>query len=187
MAKAGDIIDASETTGEKLIFHQTARDTGGKLLDMEVFVKPGGFIPPEHIHPSQEEAFRILDGTLRLRIDGVEQDLGPGEDATVPPGAAHTVWPVGAETVHFISQVRPALQFETFLETIHGLARDGKTDKLGRPNPLQMAVLLNAFKDELRLPSLPLRVLVAIIAPVGYLLGYRAVLSEDMSKSASAI
>jgi hypothetical protein len=55
--------------------------------------------------------------------------------------------------------------------------RDGKTDEKGFPNLLQGAVMLKEYEDEYRLarPPLPVqKMLLAVLAPVGRLLGYRA-------------
>jgi hypothetical protein len=64
---------------------------------------------------------------------------------------------------------------------LFGLARDGKTNKQGMPNPLQGAVLLQAYADEMRLSGVPVfaqRLLGAVLAPVGKLFGYKARYSE---------
>ena len=50
---------------------------------------------------------------------------------------------------------RPALQFEKLIETMFGLANDGKTNKKGLPNPLRLAVIANHHFDDVRLPFPP--------------------------------
>lgn len=76
-----------------------------------------------------------------------------------------------------MGEVRPALNTEIFFETHYGLARDGKTDEDGVPNPLQFAVMLNGMhKGELYLAQPPIavqQVLLALLSPIGKLLGYR--------------
>ena len=74
--------------------------------------------------------------------------------------------------------VTPALQFEQLLETMFALANDGKTNRKGLPNPLQLAVVANHHFDDVRLPFPPawLQKLGLIAgAPFGRLLGYRPV------------
>ena len=44
----------------------------------------------EHQH-LQEEVWNIVDGDLLVSIDGVEQRLGPGAVAVVPPNTRHSV------------------------------------------------------------------------------------------------
>src|SRR5829696_2332119 len=58
-----------------------------------------------------------------------------------------------------------------------GLGRDGKTNEEGSPRLLQGAVMLEEFEDEYRLarPPLPVqKTVLAVLAPIGRLLGYRA-------------
>ena len=66
---------------------------------------------------------------------------------------------------------------ETFLKTLYGLARDGKTLKSGVPNLLQFAVMLNGLhKGELYLAKPPIvaqKALFALLSPVGKLFGYK--------------
>jgi hypothetical protein len=71
--------------------------------------------------------------------------------------------------------VRPALQFESLLETMFALAHDGKTNRKGMPNPLRLAVIANAHFDTVQLPFPPAmlqRLGLALGAPVGRLFGY---------------
>ena len=64
-------------TGERVVFLDTAADTNGKLVRMEFFVRPGGFVAAEHVHPKQEERFTIADGEAHLRIRGTERVARP--------------------------------------------------------------------------------------------------------------
>jgi hypothetical protein len=95
----------------------------------------------------------------------------------VAPGTLHTWWNDGHEEAHVLVEFRPALHFETILETGYGLARDGKTDDKGVPNPLQLGVMFNEYKDEIYLAALPIaaqKVLWALLGNIGKLLGYKA-------------
>ena len=69
MAKSGDVLE-HPVTGERLVWRKVARDTGGQLLQADLYVAPGGFVAAEHVHPMQEERFEVLAGVLRLLIDG---------------------------------------------------------------------------------------------------------------------
>ena len=51
-------------------------------------------------------------------------------------------------------EVRPAMQFEQLIETMFGLAADGKTNRKGMPNPLHLAVIAkHHFDDASSLPA----------------------------------
>ncbi|HLT47479.1 MAG TPA: cupin domain-containing protein [Rubricoccaceae bacterium] len=176
MAAPGDVIE-NPVTGERVVFLQTGEQTGGALLQAELFVRPGGFVAAEHVHPLQEERFAVRAGTLMLRVAGRERRLVAGEAATIPPGTPHVWWNDGAEELHVLVELRPAGRFDRFLETFFALAHAGKTDRRGLPNLLQMAVSLRTYGDTIYPASPPRavqRVLVALLAPVGRLLGYEA-------------
>ena len=176
MAKAGDVI-VNPITGERIVFRETASDTGGEMLAFEYLVPPRTPGPPLHVHPYQEERFaEILSGTLRARSGRDERSLGKGQGLTVPPGVPHAWRNDGEEEVRMLVEIRPALRMEEVFETTFNLARDGKTDQRGVPkNPLQAAATAWEYSDELRLARPPFavqKVLLGLLAPVLRLLGY---------------
>ena len=176
MAKAGDKL-YNPVQGDSIVFWRTARDSGGELMSGELVVAPSGG-NPLHVHPLQEEHFEVLSGTFGVQIGDERRSLGEGEEATVPPGTPHRWFNEDDQHEARVSvELRPALNSETFFETAYGLARDGKTNKNGVPNLLQQAVTLNGInKGEIYLASPPValqKALLATLAPVGKLLGYR--------------
>ena len=162
MAKSGDILE-HPVTGERLVWRKVARDTGGKLLQADLYVAPGGFVAAEHVHPMQEERFEVLAGVLRLHIDGKEKTMRTGEIEVVPAGRPHVWWNGGQEELHVLGEFRPALRTEMFFETYFGWARDGKTNRKGLPNPLRLAVLMDAYQVELRLARPPFAIQRALV------------------------
>jgi quercetin dioxygenase-like cupin family protein len=164
MARAGEEIH-NPVQGDWIVFRETARDTGGKLMSGELVVAPSGG-NPLHVHPLQEEHFEILSGTLDVQIGDEHLSLGEGEEATVPPGTPHRWFNESdREEVRVLGEVRPALNSEVFFETLYGLARDGRTDESGVPNPLQFAVMLNGLhKGEIYLAEPPVALQKALFA-----------------------
>ena len=176
MIHAGDTV-VNPVTGERLVFRKTSRDTGGQAVVIETFVQPNGFVAAAHVHPSQEERFEVLRGSVGFKIGRKKMVAGPGRRITVPAGTPHKFWNAGDDEAHFVCEVRPALQFESLIETMFGLASDGKTNRKGMPNPLRLAVIANAHFDTVRLPYPPAivqRIALAAGAPLGQLLGYGA-------------
>ena len=180
MAKAGDVIE-NPITRERITFLKTTRETNGELLRFEYVVPPRFFIP-EHFHPRQEERHEVLSGTLRGRVGGQERDYSEGERVVGPAGVPHA-WknPSSEEELHFVSEIRPPLVFESLLETTFGLARDGKSTKQSIPkNPLQIAVLADESRGMFYATRVPVGVqegfltLLGLLASVGRLLGYKA-------------
>jgi len=163
-------------TGERIVFRKRAADTGGELMEMTLFLAPRGFIAAPHVHPNQEERFEVTGAPVMFKVDGKERLYQPGEAAVVPAGTPHVWWnPSDVEAVTLV-QFRPALATETFFETFFGLAKDGKVARNGLPNPLQMAVLARAYKDEMAAPAPAkwvLDPLLMLLAPIGRAIGYR--------------
>jgi mannose-6-phosphate isomerase-like protein (cupin superfamily) len=176
MIQAGDAIE-NPVTGERLVFHKTSQETNGEAVVLEAFVKPTGFVAAAHVHPYQEERFQVLKGTVGFRVGGKELVAGPGQRLTVPARTPHKFWNAGEDEAHFLCEVRPALQYEQLIETMFGLAADGRTNRKGMPNPLRLAVIAHAHFDDVRLPFPPewmQRMGLAMGAPLGRLLGYEA-------------
>jgi len=189
MVTSGDVLE-HPVTREKIVVRTTARDTGGELYQMDVYVQPRGFVAAEHIHPLQEERFEVISGTLHGRVAGTALTSGPGEKLVVPAGTPHIWWNSGDEELHVLVEVRPALRIESFFETFFGLAQDGKVNpKTGLPNLFQMALTLRAYRNELvlaRPPRLVQTLLFGLLAPIGRLLGYKGEYPYPHSRQAQA-
>jgi quercetin dioxygenase-like cupin family protein len=175
MIHSGDRLE-NPVTGETLVFHRTSRETGGEAVLVETIVRPNGFVAAAHVHPYQSERFEILQGRLGLRVGDQELLAEPGDVATVAPGTPHRFWNAGEDDARFLCEVRPALGFESLIETMFTLTAEGKTNRRGMPNPLRLAVIAKAHFDTVRLPAPPAflqRTGLLLAAPLGRLLGYK--------------
>ena len=184
MIRAGDSIE-NRVTGERLVFHLTSSDTNGEKVVFETFVQPKGFVAAAHVHPNQEEHFRVLSGSVGFRVGRTRTLAGPGDQLVIPAGTAHKFWNAGDDVARFLCEVRPALQFEQLIETMFGLAAAGKTNRKGMPNPLRLAVVAQRHFDDVRLPFPPAwmqRAGLAVGAPLGRLLGYQATFAFDAAR-----
>ena len=143
MPKAGDVIK-NPVTGDQITFLLTAHETNGTLLRFETVSSVGRSGPPFHLHEVTEEYFKVLSGKLGV-IVGAQRDrhiLEPGQPFAIAPGTPHTFYNAGDEPVRHITEMRPAGGFATALETLYGLARDGKLSKRGAPtNIWQLAII----------------------------------------------
>ncbi len=177
MARTGDEL-VNPVTGLRTVFRQTSDDTGGELLRVDWIAAPGWTTGPDHVHRLQAERFEVISGELGLRVDGVEHFLARGDVLEAPAGASHAAWNPGQEDdVHVLVDFRPALRTEIALEALAGLARDGKTTRAGIPrNPLQAAVIVRHYEDEIFFVRPPLSVqklLFGPLAALGRMAGYR--------------
>src|SRR5918999_1010666 len=175
MIRQGDTIE-NPITGERVTFLKTSAETDGELVVIDTAVAPGGFVAAEHLHPYQSERFEILEGEVEFKRGKEIIIAKPGDVVMVEPGTPHRFRNLSdKEEIRFRTEVRPALSFETFLQTMYGLASDGKTNKKGLPNPFRLAVIMNEQFDLVRLPFPPAwvqRTGLAFGTPLGRLLGY---------------
>src|SRR5215210_1031202 len=150
-----------------------------RSLQFQYLAPPRAHVP-EHVRTFQEERFKIVSGTLGVRVGGRQSILRPDQSAVGPPRVPHEWWnPSEQEEVCFRVGIRPGLDVEIVLETVLGLMQDGKTIGSIPMNPLQLAVLvreIGAWAYPLGLP-MPLRKAlfapVVLLAFVGSALGYR--------------
>src|SRR3712207_3794733 len=132
MLKAGDALE-NPVTGERAVVRVGSAESNGELLVADLYVRPGGAVMGEHVHPRIEESFVVVRGLLGYRLDGREGVAGPGERLHVPRGAAHDWWNAGEEEAQVLVEISPAARFEEMILNAFGLARDGKTDDRGQP------------------------------------------------------
>lgn len=137
MAHAGQTIEGAD--GFRLRLISTGAETGGELLEMEVSYGGTGQLPPEHLHPRQDERFEVLEGAVRTIIASVERRYAVGEVFAVPAGTPHQMAGDGPARLNW--QVRPALRTAEFFEALHA-AVAGEGDGTD---------LLEEFSDEFRL------------------------------------
>src|SRR5688572_3854566 len=95
-----------------------------ELLEVEGSWAPKGSPPPKHYHPAQDEHFEVRSGRLRVRVDGAERELGPGDAIGIPRGAVHQMWNAGDEEARALWQTRPAGRTREWFETIDSLLRE---------------------------------------------------------------
>ncbi len=175
-------------TGERAVVRVGTEETKGELLVVEAFVKPGGAVTGEHVHPTIEEWFTVVSGRVGFRLDGRESIAEVGQRLYVPAGMAHGWWNAGEEEARIVVEISPAARFEVMIANLFGLARDGRTNSKGMPNLLQAALFARGFEDVLyftRPPRMVQKVLFGVLAPIARLLGYRGSYPEYLEHGPS--
>jgi quercetin dioxygenase-like cupin family protein len=168
MAYAGQILD-NPVSGERIIFRKTAADTNGELLEIDLELAPDGHVPGKHVHPKQEERFEVLSGTMRFKMGRKTVIAEAGDVVTVPAGVAHKFANGGDETAHVRVQVTPALDMERLFETTVALAEEGRVMKSGMPKPLELALFVREYRDEVQGPFPPAAIQRLALAPLAWL------------------
>src|SRR5262249_20857391 len=163
-------------TGERAVVRIGTEQTGGELLVVDLYIRPGGAVMGEHIHPAIEERFTVLRGRVGFRLSGRESTAEGGVRLSAPAGVPHDWWNAGPEEALVRVEVRPAARFEAMILNAFGLGQDGKVNRKGMPNLLQLAVFAREFDDVIRFtrpPRVVQRVLFGLLAPLPPLPGYR--------------
>jgi quercetin dioxygenase-like cupin family protein len=168
MAYTGQTI-VNPVSGERITFRKTSADTDGEYLEIDVELTPDGAVPGMHVHPHQEERFEILSGNVRFRKGLRKIDADAGEVVIVEPGKAHKFKNNGDEGAVMRVRVTPALEMERLFEAAVGLAQDGRVTKKGMPRPLDLALFVSEFKDEVRGPGSPGWLQRTSLAPLAYI------------------
>ena len=187
MSRCGDVYE-NRVTGEHALILRGTEDRGDGPGIAHLTARPGAAVVGEHFHPHLVEKFTVLSGRLDARIAGQLLSLGPGQSAIVPAHVAHDWWNASqTEEAHVLIEVDRETgaehfdpdRFELLIGMLFGLANDGLVDKKGRPAPLQAAVIAREFADIVVFTQPPpafQQIALAIAAPLGHLLGYRAII-----------
>jgi mannose-6-phosphate isomerase-like protein (cupin superfamily) len=175
MAHKNKVIN-NPIIGQNIKFLQTAKDTDGKLIEMEASYRPYSKEPPPHYHPYQEEDFIIVKGQMTVRIEGKILLLNEGDTLHIPANTVHSMWNNSAGTAITNWKVQPALTTEYFFETASGLASDKKRSKRLR-SLLQKSLMANKYSNVFRLSKPPFfiqKILFIVLTPFAWFIGYRA-------------
>jgi mannose-6-phosphate isomerase-like protein (cupin superfamily) len=153
--------------GDVATILETARESGGVRTLLEIELVPGGG-NPVHLHKTYAERFTVVQGRLTVRVDGVDRELAPGDEATVPARTPHCFRNDSAAPVLFQVELFPGHEgFEKALQAGYGLAADGRTNRRSVPKNLLEAAVLLEWSD-MQLPGVltvlerPLRLLARI-------------------------
>lgn len=88
-----------------LILKATSEQTDGAFILFEEQSQRGK-ATPLHLHADADETFYVLDGEVRVHIDGAEHAGGPGSFVAVPRGVPHA-FTVTSETARVLTMLTP--------------------------------------------------------------------------------
>ncbi len=139
------------------------------MLAIDLVLAPDGHVPGAQVHPAQEERFEVVSGTMKFRLGGKKIIARAGDVVVVPAGSVHRFANAGEEPACVRVEVRPALKMEHLFETTVALAREGRTNRRGMPKPLDLALFVREYDDEVRAPFPPAPVVKAATAPLAWI------------------
>ena len=172
MAYTGQTIE-NPVSGETITFLATSADTGGERLEIDLALTPDGHVPGTHVHPLQEERFEVLDGTMKFKLGFKTIVANAGDVVVVPAGRPHRFANGGDGNARARVTVTPALDMESLFETTVALAEAGRTTRTGMPKPLDLALFVERFEDEVQAPFPPAPVVRTLMAPLRWAARWR--------------
>ena len=156
MSRCGDVYE-NKVTGEYAVVLRGSEDRGEGPGIVHLTARPGAAVIGEHLHPYMIERFTVVTRAPRRthRRQGAKPGAGPighsrSRASRMTGGNASST-----EDAHVLVEIDRAPdaehfdpnRFELLVQTLFGLANDGKVDRKGRPNPLQAAVIARHFAD----------------------------------------
>jgi len=130
--------------GVHVELRRTAADTDGEFIEFDVVGRARGFLAVEHVHLHQTEHYEVIEGAMRLKLDGQEHRLGPGDEMTTPPGTPHAQLAGGEGVGRVRVTLRPAGRTQEFLERLAAI----KVNRFGWPGPVDAAQIFRDFGSE---------------------------------------
>jgi len=129
--------------GTKTVFTATAASTDGHYVEIEASYPPNSTPPPLHMHPSQDETFTVLAGSLTGVCGDEEFTIGAGDVLEIPRGVPHKMNATGDGAV-FRWRTAPAQRTGEMYCAMWEVARDNDWS----PDPLQLFEVISGFGDE---------------------------------------
>jgi quercetin dioxygenase-like cupin family protein len=141
---------------DTLVTFPVSHDDGGDGISVIESLARRGDSPPYHVHHTEDECFRLLEGELVLLIDGETRRVLPGETHLAPKGVPHT-YRVMSKRARWLV-VTTNGDFERFVrEASRPADRDELPPASGPPTPEQQTMLAEvAIRHGIELVGPPL-------------------------------
>ena len=124
-----ELVLENRHTGERLVLR---RVVNGQQTHLELSgsLPPGGEGPPMHVHFAEDEEGHVVAGALSAVVAGENLTVPAGESTSIPRGTPHRWWNAGTEPLVFQGVVRPAVDFDRYLQAVFEVMNAGPE---GRP------------------------------------------------------
>lgn len=124
MNMTAGVTQAGEGTGGVVwsILGQTYKPVAHSesCFAFDAFFPPGTFVPP-HIHTTQDEFIRVLEGNFDLVLDGQAATAKAGDLIRLPMGISHGIFNKSEAPVRALFWVSPARGLYTLFTRIHNV------------------------------------------------------------------
>jgi mannose-6-phosphate isomerase-like protein (cupin superfamily) len=177
MLKTGDVV---ELPGSRYVITLAPANPAEDSLEMEITLEAGALGPPPHYHPTLEEEYRVLKGSLNILIGDRWKDFGSGESAVIPARSNHTFRNTSKEPVLMLNVHRPAQDILAFFDKAKELAWAGKLRS--NKDPLTI-VRMATLMMEPGSGSVPTGFLGRVVMPVAAWFGRRLGVNRTASET----
>nr|WP_294936521.1 cupin domain-containing protein [uncultured Flavobacterium sp.] len=122
---------------------QFRNDNGEVQIKGLGIIPPGCIGPPEHIHPSYDETFTVVEGSFDFLMNKKTKRVNEGETVIVPKGIPHTFKPAdNSKVCSFLVTSDPPGKLQEVIRTVWALAHEGKTNSKGQPNEFWQGIAI---------------------------------------------
>jgi quercetin dioxygenase-like cupin family protein len=132
---------------DALVTVRIAHEDGRDGISMLESAAPYGTSPPLHVHRTEDEAFYVLEGELRIQAGDAESRIGAGQAALAPIGVPHTYRVESRQGARWLN-ITTHGDFESFERA---LSRPAERNELpppqGPPTPEQLEALVVAGRQ----------------------------------------
>jgi quercetin dioxygenase-like cupin family protein len=130
-----------------LVSVRTAHASGSDGISVLELSSPYGDSPPLHIHRTEDEIFHVLEGRLRVRLNGGDVTVESGETVLTPAGVAHSYRVESIEGARWLV-ITAHGDFERFVRAAGRLAEyPAPPPPAGPPTPEQVQALATVARD----------------------------------------
>lgn len=174
-----DRIIENPAMSERIEFITTAAETNGASLEFyQTLFKPKSGLIKEHVHFNIDETFEIVEGTATYSLNKIPGTAARGEVVFIPRGIRH-INPYNEHNEKLVVKrtLYPDGGLEIFYRKLYQLAREGKLNRKGEPNLLQISVIAKNNLTQTYFTFLPVsiqKIVFSIFGNIGEWLGYTA-------------
>lgn len=183
--QAGRLIE-NPVSGERIVIRHLPAGSLSRLT-WDLFLAPGGRVPSSHVHPGQEEIFRVVSGRVRFRLGFRRVVAGPGDTVRIPPRRVHHFANAGQSEAHISVETEPALGTVEMFEVAAAMAQDQYAEVRAFPRLVDLALFMHDFEAEVQAPYVPAGLVRLLVHPVvwivrqtGHDLHYRQLLRRRL-------
>jgi quercetin dioxygenase-like cupin family protein len=126
-----------------------------------------------HIHPYQDEYYKVHQGEIEVYLDGKWKVLKEGEEVFIPKNAIHGFRNTSSHPTDLTNIHTPGLNFGASLVAMESLIREGKLDGMkGFKNLVYLSLHSLNYMDTI-VSVKPPKFILKLMAKLGTLFGYK--------------